>query len=88
MTLLEFIDVFDGGIDITIEKNRKKYCEEKSFNYDLSENKGEYDGIEPFYTNIQDMKWWNELKDCEIVRIVTIGGGVYNYELIIELEEY
>lgn len=35
---------------------------------------------------LKEEPWYSKIKDREIKRIVTIGGGMYNVETCIELE--
>lgn len=87
MTMEEFIKMYDGNANITIEG----YCEEKEYDYYLLPDKEteDFSGNNPNHyipACLEREPWWNEVKDRKVAHFAVTGGGIYAVELCIYLE--
>ena len=86
MILEEFLENYRGNACISIDG----YCEEKRYDYytDVDDDYLSDDNPNHYKpTCLARESWWNEVKDREIKSWNIIGGGCYQVELCIALEE-
>lgn len=88
MTLKDFISVYGGGACITI----KGYCNEKYYDYYRMPDSDveDFSGNNPNHyipSCLEKEPWWSEVKGRRVEEWKVIGGGVYDTELSITLEQ-
>lgn len=86
MTLGEFLKKYGNNAYISI----KGYCEETQYDYvALPSWVQDEDDMAEFEADVPDClfkeRWWDEIKDREVVHWNIILGGIYKVELFIEL---